>query len=73
MKTQKEQSIELIKFWLALDEIKKKLDDLTIMAVNLEVDHPKLMISLGTIAFAIDNHFKKFRLQVIVASENDQK
>ena len=58
-----DQSVQLAKLWVTLDDIKDRLYNVAIpLGSHLSLDDPELMIAMEELSTKIDGHFKRFKL-----------
>ncbi len=64
------QSLNLAELWLGLSKIRAELSNrLLPMGTHLGIEDPKLMVKMQGLVNAIDEHFRKFRLQAVIVRE----
>ena len=58
-----DESIQLAKLWVTLDQIKSQLDNTAIpLGSHLSIEDPDLMRTMEILSDDIAAHFKKFKL-----------
>ena len=64
----REDSIQLARLWMSLNELKSRLDNEIIpLGSHLALEDPELMIALETLSERIQYHFDRYRLQALPA------